>query len=62
MWNLDLLRLVCDREPDPRMAYAVLEQVWRDLGFDESSDAPGQAELEFAMERLWHSCPAESAG
>jgi hypothetical protein len=36
-------------------AYEVLEQIWRDLGFDESAEpSPLRDELEYVMERVWY--------
>jgi hypothetical protein len=43
---------------DQRQAYEVLQQLWQMLGFDAVENAPGQAELEFVMEKLWYAAPA----
>lgn len=38
-----------------RAGYEALEQIWRDLGFDESDkESPLRNELEFVMERVWY--------
>ena len=38
-----------------REAYEALEQLWRDLGFQESDqDSPLRDELEYVMERVWY--------
>ncbi len=38
-----------------REAYEALEQLWRDLGFEESDqDSPLRNELEYVMERVWY--------
>jgi hypothetical protein len=36
-------------------AYEALEQIWGDLGFDESDQSSSlRDELEFVMERVWY--------
>jgi hypothetical protein len=36
-------------------AYEALEQLWRDLGFEESDrESPLRDELEYVMERVWY--------
>jgi hypothetical protein len=36
-------------------AYDALEEIWRDLGFQESDqDSPIRDELEYVMERVWY--------
>ncbi len=38
-----------------REAYEALEELWRDLGFEESDEASAlRNELEFVMERVWY--------
>jgi hypothetical protein len=36
-------------------AYETLEEIWRDLGFDEKEEtSPLRDELEYVMERVWY--------
>jgi hypothetical protein len=38
-----------------REAYEILEQLWRDLGFEESEESSAlRDELEYVMERVWY--------
>jgi hypothetical protein len=38
-----------------REAYESLEQMWRELGFQESDEeSPQRDELEYVMERVWY--------
>jgi hypothetical protein len=38
-----------------KAAYEALEELWRDLGFQESDESsPLRNELEYVMERVWY--------
>jgi hypothetical protein len=40
-------------------AYAILHQVWLDLGFDDSNQPSAlQDNLEYVLEKVWYECPA----
>jgi hypothetical protein len=42
-----------------REAYAILQQLWLDNGFDNSDgDHPLQDKLEYVLEKLWYEQPA----
>ena len=52
---LEIVRRHHGREETGKEAYEALEQLWRDLGFDEADqDSPLRDELEYVMERVWY--------
>ncbi len=57
----DLLKLVRDFQQDlgqSREIYNILEEIWRELGFDERCNG-GETQdcLEYLMEKVWFECP-----
>ena len=52
---MEIVRRHFGGEDAGRDAYEALEQIWRDLGFEESDKAsPLRGDLEYAMERVWY--------
>jgi len=52
---LEIVRRHYGGKETEREAYDALEQIWRDLGFQESDqDSPLRDELEYVMERVWY--------
>jgi hypothetical protein len=51
---LEIVRRHHASDETGKQAYEVLEQLWRDMGFEESGqESPLRDELEFVMERVW---------
>jgi hypothetical protein len=52
---IEIVRRYYGGKDTGREAYDALEQIWRDLGFQESvQDSPLRDELEYVMERVWY--------
>ena len=52
---MEIVRRHFGDDPSGREGYEVLEQLWRELGFQESDqESPLQDELESVMERVWY--------
>jgi hypothetical protein len=52
---MEIVRRHFGSEEAGRDAYEALEQLWRDLGFQESDESsPLRNELEYVMERVWY--------
>jgi hypothetical protein len=52
---LEIVRRHHGGEVKANEAYEALEQLWRDLGFEESDQpSPLRDELEYVMERVWY--------
>lgn len=43
----------------PQKAYALLQQIWLEFGFDKVDEGSRlQNDLEYVMEKIWYECPA----
>jgi hypothetical protein len=52
---MEIVRRHFEDATEERAAYEALEQLWRDLGFQESDEeSPLRNELEYVMERVWY--------
>jgi hypothetical protein len=52
---LEIVRRHHGEDETGKEAYEVLEQIWRDFGFDEKEgSSPLRDELEYVMERVWY--------
>jgi hypothetical protein len=52
---LEIVRRHYEGKETGREAYETLEQLWRDLGFEDSEEcSPLRDELEAVMERVWY--------
>ncbi len=51
----EILRAHRSELVEPKSAYEILEQIWVELGFDDSDlESRLRDELEFALDRTWH--------
>jgi len=52
---LEIVRRYHGGDETGKQAYEGLEELWRDLGFEESDqDSPLRDELEYVMEQVWY--------
>lgn len=52
---LDILGAHRSELVEPQAAYEILEQIWLQLGFDDSDlESPLRNELELALEKTWY--------
>ncbi|HEX5270822.1 MAG TPA: hypothetical protein VFW33_10060 [Gemmataceae bacterium] len=52
---LEIVRRQYGEHDTERAGYQALEQLWRELGFDEgNTESPQRDELEYLMERVWY--------
>jgi hypothetical protein len=53
---LEILRVHRSELIEPKAAYGILEQIWLELGFDDSDEQSQlRNELECALEKTWYS-------